>query len=161
MTARLFLDCDGVLADFEAAATALLGMPTRVFEAQYGIPTFWRRLAEAENFYGALPLMSDARVLFEAVAHLSPTILTGCPKGGWAEAQKVAWAAEHFPGVPIITCMAFNKRAHCQPGDVLIDDTIKHRHLWEEARGVFIHHQSARKSLILLAAHWPNSRIAD
>lgn len=159
MTGRLFLDCDGVLADFEAAATALLGMPPRTFEARYGPPVFWRRLAEAENFYGGLPLMLDARVLHDAVAHLRPTILTGCPRGSWAEAQKEAWAAKHFPGVPIITCMAVNKRAHCQPGDVLIDDMLKHRHLWEGAQGVFIHHSSARESLTTLARLWPEAEI--
>lgn len=159
MTARLFLDCDGVLADFEAAATALLGMPSRTYETRYGVPTFWRRLAKAENFYGNLPLMPDARHLVEAVAHLSPTILTGCPRGGWAEAQKEAWAKRHFPGLPIITCMAVNKQAHCQPGDVLIDDTLKHRYLWEEARGVFIHHRSAQGSLTTLAGLWPDARI--
>jgi hypothetical protein len=93
--------------------------------------------------------------LADAVAHLEPTILTGCPKGGWAEAQKDAWAARNFPGTPIITCMAWNKRAHCQPGDILVDDTLKHRHLWEEARGVFIHHTSAAESLRALALFWP------
>ncbi|WP_200940393.1 hypothetical protein [Caulobacter sp. Root343] len=148
-----------MLADFEAAATALLGMPSRVFEARYGASTFWRRLAKADNFYGELPLMLDARVLHEAVAHLDPTILTGCPRGGWAEAQKESWARRNFPGVPIITCMAVNKRAHCQPGDVLIDDTLKHRHLWEEARGVFIHHRSAAESLAALASAWPTANI--
>lgn len=159
MTARLFLDCDGVLADFEAAATAVLGMSSRAFEARYGLAAFWGRLAKTENFYGGLPLMRDARVLYDAVAHLRPTILTGCPRGGWAEAQKEAWAAEHFPGVPIITCMAVNKRVHCQPGDVLIDDTPKHRRLWEEAQGVFIQHHSTRASLATLAGLWPEAKI--
>lgn len=114
-TARLFLDCDGVLADFEAAAAILLGAPPRAFEAEHGASIFWRRLALDEDFYGALPLMADASVLYQAVAHLSPTILTGCPRGGWAEAQKESWAARHFPGEPIITCMAYNKRAYCLP----------------------------------------------
>lgn len=29
---QLYLDCDGVLADFDRAATELLGMPPRVYE---------------------------------------------------------------------------------------------------------------------------------
>ena len=161
MPAQLFLDCDGVLADFETAAIALLGMPSRAFEARYGPEAFWQRLGKAENFYGSLPLMVDARVLYNGVAHLRPTILTGCPRGGWAEAQKEAWAAKNFPGVPIITCMAFDKRAHCQLGDVLIDDTLKHRHLWEDAEGIFIHHRSARESLATLARLWPESGVGD
>ena len=65
---------------------------------------------------------------------LQPTILTGLPLGKWAAPQKVAWAAEHFPGVPIITCMARDKHKHMEPGDVLVDDRENHRAAYE-ARG--------------------------
>ncbi len=144
---QLFLDCDGVLADFERGAEAVHGAPPKTFEKRYGLGRFWQRLARAPDFYGTLPLMADAIELFEAVRHLNPVILTGTPRGGWAEDQKVRWAAAHFPGTPIITCMAVNKRAHCRPGDVLVDDTLKHRHLWEEAGGVFVHHRNAKDTL--------------
>lgn len=152
---QLYLDCDGVLADFDRAATAVLGLPPREFEKRYGLPQFWKRLARASDFYATLPLMPDARELFDAVAHLNPIILTGCPRGGWAEAQKERWAAVHFPATRIITCMARDKRAHCRPGDVLVDDTLRHRHLWEEAGGVFIHHRSAAESLSELTEYFP------
>ena len=58
---RLFLDCDGVLADFDAGAKALLGMTPAQFEARHGRREFWRRIANARNFYGTLPEMPDAR----------------------------------------------------------------------------------------------------
>jgi hypothetical protein len=38
------------------------------------------------------------------------------------------------------------------PGDILVDDYLKYRHLWEEAGGVFIHHTSASNTLRQLAA---------
>jgi hypothetical protein len=152
---RLFLDCDGVLADFDRGAAAVLGMPPRPFQDRYGPPAFWKRLAKAQGFYANLPLMPDALEMFEAVRHLSPVILTGCPRGGWAEAQKEAWAARHFPGTPIITCMAVDKRRHGRAGDVLVDDTLKHRHLWEEAGGIFVHHRSAAQTLRELRALRP------
>jgi len=151
--AQLFLDCDGVLADFDRGASAVLGMAPRAFQAQYGLGRFWSRLARTGQFYAELPLMADARTLFDAVAHLDPIILTGCPRGGWAEAQKVAWAAEHFPGTRIITCMAADKRNHASAGDLLVDDTLTHRHRWEEMGGIFIHHQSAAASIRALAHH--------
>ncbi|TIU94670.1 MAG: hypothetical protein E5W09_22585 [Mesorhizobium sp.] len=150
---QLFLDCDGVLADFDAAFAAQFGHPPRVYEAQKGSNTFWRDIQhEAKDFYRNLPLMADARVLYDAVAHLRPIILTGCPLGGWAEPQKLAWAAEHFPGVPMITCMSKDKRTYCRPGDILVDDYLKYRDLWEGAGGIFIHHTSAASSLAALAA---------
>lgn len=152
----LFLDADGVLADFDAGAKALLGMLPRDFEARHGKREFWRRLARAKDFYAALPLMPDARDLFEAVEHLRPTILTGLPLGNWAAPQKVRWAAEHFPGTPIITCMARDKYRYMQPGDVLVDDRADHRAKWEDAGGVFIHHKTARASLVELARIFPS-----
>lgn len=144
---QLFLDCDGVLADFDRAATRILGLPPRQFEKRHGPAAFWKRLARAPDFYGSLPLMPDAMELFDAVRHLDPIILTGCPRGGWAEAQKERWAAEHFPGTRIITCMAVNKRSHCRPDDILVDDMLKYQHLWEEAGGTFVHHRNARETI--------------
>ena len=144
---QLFLDCDGVLADFDSSAQRIFGMPTKVAHQKLAPHQFWQKLRSAPNFYGSLDLLPDAMTLFNAVRHLDPIILTGCPMGGWAEPQKVAWAAEHFRGTKIITCMARDKRLHMQPGDILVDDTLKHRHLWEEFGGIFIHHTSAAHSI--------------
>jgi hypothetical protein len=155
MARQLYLDCDGVLADFDKGATAILGLPPRAFEQRHGLRKFWARLAEAPDFYFGLPLMPDAMRLFEAVRHLDPIILTGLPRGNWAADQKVRWAAHHFPGTRIITTMARDKRDHCRGGDVLVDDQLRHRHLWEEAGGIFIYHRRAEDSLAELAAYFP------
>jgi 5' nucleotidase, deoxy (Pyrimidine), cytosolic type C protein (NT5C) len=148
---RLFLDADGVLADFDEGAKRLLGASPRAFEAKHGRREFWRRIASAKNFYGTLPEMPDARLLFDGVRHLQPTILTGLPLGRWAAPQKTEWAAEHFPGVPIITCMARDKAKHMRPGDVLVDDRENHRATYEAAGVVFVHHKNAEDSLRQLA----------
>jgi hypothetical protein len=97
-----------------------------------------------------LPLKPDARALYDAVARFAPTILTGAPLGDWAEPQKIAWAGVHFPGVPIIVCLARNKPEHCLPGDVLVDDQDKHRDPWTAKGGIFIHHTSAADSIPLV-----------
>ena len=154
--AHLFLDLDGVLADFDAGAKALLGMSPRAFEEKYGKREFWRRLARDRDFYGSLPLMPDAMELFEGVKHLAPTILTGLPLGNWAAPQKVCWAAEHFPGTKIITCMARDKFRHMTGMDVLVDDRADHREKWENAGGTFVHHKNARDSLRQLAEIYPS-----
>ena len=153
---QLYLDCDGVLADFDKGATAILGLHPRAFEKRHGIGRFWAKLASAPDFYFSLPLMPDARQLFDAVKHLKPTILTGLPLGKWAAPQKERWAAEHFPGVPIITTMAKQKHLHMEQGDVLVDDRENHRHLWEDAGGIFVHHKTAEDSLRQLAEIYPS-----
>jgi hypothetical protein len=156
---QLFLDCDGVLADFDHRVEELLGAPPKRAIDKLGLPEFWARLAKVPDFYATLPLMPDARELFDAVAHLNPVILTGCPRGGWAEKQKERWAAKHFPGTTIITCMAANKRQHCSKGDVLVDDTDRFRPLWEKAGGTFVHHKNAKSTIAKLQQLFPDQGI--
>ena len=70
----------------------------------------------------------------------------------WAAPQKVRWAAAHFPGTRILTVMAVDKRNHAQQDDILVDDQLKHAHLWEGAGGVFVHHRDAESTIAKLAA---------
>jgi|SRR5690606_2108351 len=145
--AQLFLDLDGVLADFDASAQALLAMPPRAFQERYGPGAFWKKLANAPDFYGTLSLLPDARQLVDAVRHLDPIILTGLPMGKWAEPQKRAWVQRHFPGLEVITTLARHKPRYCTPGDVLVDDQERYREGWEAVGGIFIHHTDAATSL--------------
>jgi hypothetical protein len=158
---QLYLDCDGVLADFDRAATALLGTNPRAFQKRHGPFEFWKRLQRDPDFYGSLPLMSDALELFDAVRHLQPIILTGLPRGNWAAPQKIRWAAEHFPGTRIITCLAPDKRRHARDGDILVDDTLKYRELWLGAGGIFIHHSNAAHTIAQLPALVPQLVATD
>lgn len=152
MRRQIYLDCDGVLADFDAGAEAVLGLPPRAFEQRYGMAAFWKRLAAAPDFFGTLEPLPDAFELYEAVRHLGPVILTGMPRGNWAAPHKRRWAAQHFPGVEVITTLAALKREHCHPGDVLVDDRDNHRKAWEDAGGLFVHHRNARSSIAELRA---------
>jgi hypothetical protein len=140
---QLFLDLDGVLADFEAGAHALLHMSPQQYQDRHGPGAFWKKLATAPDFYGSLMLMPDARMLMDAVRHVDPIILTGLPIGKWAEPQKRAWVERHFPGLQVITTLARNKPRYCSPEDVLVDDQERHREGWEAAGGVFVHHTDA------------------
>jgi FMN phosphatase YigB (HAD superfamily) len=153
MRKQIFLDCDGVLADFDRGAESILGLPPGTFEQRHGSGEFWKRLARADDFFANLEPMPDAFELYEAVRHRNPVILTGLPRGRWAEPQKRRWAERHFPGVPVITTLAALKHEHRHPGDALVDDRDKHRHLWEKEGGIFIHHKSAAGSIAELKAH--------
>jgi len=152
MRKRIYLDCDGVLADFDRGAEAVLGMAPQAFQKRFGPGAFWKRLARAPDFFANLPPLPDAMALYEAVKHREPVILTGLPRGDWAAPQKRRWAEQHFPGVEVITTMAALKREHCHPGDVLVDDRDQHRAAWEQAGGLFIHHRDAQSSIEALRA---------
>jgi hypothetical protein len=144
---QLYLDCDGVLADFDKRALEIIGVNPREYKEKHGRQTYWDKLYEVENFFLELEPMAEAFELVESVKHLKPIILTGCPRGYWALAQKYAWKDKHFPDLPIIACRSADKHKFCRPGDVLIDDWPKYRKLWEDADGIFILHTSNAESL--------------
>jgi hypothetical protein len=151
-----FLDCDGVLADFDRGVAEALGMYPDEYRALHGEPAMWDALRRVPNFYADLPLMPDAAELVDGVrvltgTHGRPTILTGVPMGGWAAPQKTRWRDRHFPSLPMITTASRLKATYAEPGDILIDDRPKYKDLWEAKGGHFIVHRSARESLTKLA----------
>lgn len=148
---KLFLDCDGVLADFNRKAVEIFGMTSHEAEEEHGAKYFWQTLTgyneNGLGFFESLEPMPDAHYLYNAVKHLNPTILTGAPNGDWAEPQKRNWASKHFPNAEMIVCLSKDKRNHMKRGDIIIDDMDKHKHLWEENGGYFIIHTSAKDSI--------------
>ena len=94
----LFLDCDGVLAGFDEYGESLFGMPPREYETLHGQSKFWTTIEAHEDFYFKLPVRPDGQKLYDAVKHLNPIILTGCPDDAeWSRNQKLRWAEKHFP----------------------------------------------------------------
>lgn len=147
--ARFFLDCDGVLADFEKKAEEIFGIPAREYEARHGTGNFYKKLHAQKDFFNSLDLLPDAMELYNAVKHLNPIILTGYPPemegSPW---QKFEWVARHFgPDQRIITTLSSQKSHYCQAGDVIVDDWPKHREKWEKRGGIWIPHTSAKDSI--------------
>lgn len=143
----LFLDLDGVLADFDTHVEALFGAPP----SDLPLSQMWARAAATPGFFETMPLMPDALELWDFCRPFRPQILTGLPRGRWAEKQKRRWVAAHLgPDVPVITCLSRNKCDFANPGDVLVDDTTKYAHLWEARGGRFIRHTSASESIAQL-----------
>jgi hypothetical protein len=149
---QLYLDCDGVLANFEKRALEILGMPPREYEKQNTGKTFWTRLYETPNFFTDLEPMPDAHDLVAAVKHLRPIILTGCPRGYWAMEQKHLWRDKHFPDLPMICLRSADKSVHCRPGDMLVDDWEEYKHHWIKKGGEWITHTSAADTIDQLKA---------
>ena len=147
---RLFLDLDGVLANFNQGIYQITGQ----FPDQLKIRDLWRAAAKADGFFTHLPWMPEGRILWEATRILNPVILTGLPHGNWAESQKREWCARELGShVPVVTCMAKDKIKYAKrfldssEVPVLVDDRPKHRAIWEEQGGVFITHTSVSRSL--------------
>jgi len=145
---RFYLDCDGVMADFNRHFKKLTGYDPQEYEDKFGSGKFWKVVQNSGEFFYDLEMMEDAQELYDAVKHLNPVILTGTPSHDEAIHQKVRWVRKIFGNNQIvICCKSKNKYHYCFEGDVLVDDFLKHSQKWIDAGGIFVHHTSAKESI--------------
>lgn len=146
---QVFCDMDGVLADFDSHHNAVFGVRSSKLLDNVN----WKRVAEHKDFYLNIPPMRDMQKLVDYLwARFGQfTLLTGVPSSvGEASENKFAWARRHLPTVPVITCPSKEKYKFCMPGDLLIDDWTKYKHLWLGAGGVWVTHTSAKATITKL-----------
>lgn len=150
MTRHIFLDLDGVMADFERGYEIMYGHHPHSKQDR----DMWRTINSNPDHWDSLPIMPGAMRLWAVIAQFKPTILTGCPSGGYKMAVegKRGWCAREFgPEVAVITCMSRDKQKHMiAPGDILIDDMSKNCNRWTEAGGVAIQHKNAADTIAAL-----------
>ena len=144
---QVFVDMDGVLADFDRHHEAIFGVrPDKVADN-----VNWGAVRAHKDYYLHIPPMADAFVLWDFVARLvkPPIVLTGIPSSvEEAAANKTAWVRKHLgEGVRVICCPSKDKSLHAAPGDILIDDWPKYRDAWLAKGGRWITHTSAERSI--------------
>lgn len=147
----LFVDLDGVLADFCGGVFSLFQRPDLTHEdiTDWGIAkflgisnaVFWQTVKEAgEDFWAHLDHCKDFKELWEAIVAVEndPYILSHLPDTGEtvAAAGKVAWinrflASENF-------MVGKGKHELGGPGKILLDDCSETVALWEDRGGVGI-----------------------
>lgn len=141
----IYVDMDGVLADFDSHYKAVFGIVANTKLDNVD----WVKVRAVGNFYLTMPPMADFDELWGFIEPLSPTLLTGVPKSvAEAVSNKKAWAALNVgPDVPVICCRSSEKALHCRPGDILIDDWEKYKDKWVKAGGIWITHTSAADTI--------------
>jgi hypothetical protein len=152
---KIYVDLDGVLADFDSSAEALLGTDNIYkFEFVWGPEKFWEILNEDDTFFRWLDKKDDADELWSAISHLDPTILTALPRTRFylVASQKLDWVADNYPGTPVITCPTKDKPNYCEPGDIMIDDRAVNRDAWIAKGGIYIVHTTAARTIGTLQA---------
>lgn len=147
---RLFVDMDGVLADFDAGHEAVFG--TKPSKADDNVD--WKAVRAVEDFYLNLPPMPDFAELWAAIEKFDPIVLTGVPRSvAEAPANKAAWVRKHLGDHVEVRCVLSKEKSHhAEPGDILIDDWDKYRHLWVAVGGIWITHTSAANTIAELEA---------
>lgn len=150
---RVWVDMDGVWADFDAQYEHHFG--SRPIRNDKGHDTDWDLVRSVPDFFATIPPMKDWLELHAGLTELVGCtwgIITGVPKEvDSADNHKRDWIKARFTPVPeTICCASREKCLYAKPGDVLIDDYLKYRHLWENVGGIFIHHTSAARSIAKL-----------
>lgn len=162
---RLFVDMDGVVADFDTGLQ-------RVFKVVHGQDVsrqfvqnsendpklkkmLWDTVRAYQNEYGGemwydLPPTNDAFQLWNYIKHYNPSMLTasGDPKHG-APDQKRRWVKETLgANVPVyVVKKATDKQQYADENHVLIDDKVKALEPWNDANGIGILHTNAKNTL--------------
>lgn len=146
---QLFVDMDGVLADFDTGYELEFGI--RPSKADDNVD--WDAVRAVPGFYENLPPMPDLAELWHFIQPFEPIVLTGVPSDvPEAPDNKRAWVEKTFGGgVPIICCRSREKSLHAKPGDILIDDWERYRDLWIGVDGRWITHRSASETISELA----------
>lgn len=147
----LYVDLDGVMADFDGAFPAVFGLDHRSLADE----EMWGHINSHASFFRDLPPMAGAIEFFRSIEHLNPVILTACPKSNYAHvaAQKRAWVREHLSQTCLVLPVMGGRHKPLfmhQPGDILIDDWGKNCAAWTEAGGVAIKHEG----------DWAETRVA-
>lgn len=146
----IFVDMDGVVADFDTFASDLLGRKIGWHESKFDLTKEeWAMLGAVDRLYYQLPLMPDATKLVAYVKSLSSRVnvqfLTAVPRRTTmpsARDDKQAWVDKYFPGMRMdIGPYSHDKQKWCRPGDILVDDRPSNIQEWADAGGIAIYHQ--------------------
>jgi 5'(3')-deoxyribonucleotidase len=143
----IYLDMDDVVADWRTAAEEFLQLKFPNGDQWARIPDDkWKELKRNSRFYRDLPIKEGAQELVQyckdAVADGRAdwiAFLSALPHNNdmpWATQDKVWWANDHFPGIPVfIGPYSQDKWTHCKRGDILIDDRTSNCEEWQRVGG--------------------------
>ncbi|RYF04618.1 MAG: hypothetical protein EOO77_29410, partial [Oxalobacteraceae bacterium] len=90
------MDSDGVFAHFDQNVLQRFGALPRDIKND---DEMWRLINADPMFWPEMPMMPGATELWDAIKHVEPTVLTGCPKSDYQRAAELKlswWANSHF-----------------------------------------------------------------
>lgn len=144
----IYLDMDGVVADFDSYAKKVLNTDQTKHNWP---PEQWKKIASNTRLYRDLDKMKDADRLVKFCRLVCKEknwdllFLTAVPKNDdvpYAYYDKIVWVNQYYPDIPVLFGPHSNdKWRHCQPGDILIDDRPSNCEEWKRAGGHAIQHQ--------------------
>ena len=154
---KVFLDMDGVFADFAKGIEKILPEPHS--ESKYeNDPKYkkkmWDTIGEYQKKGGELwyelDLLPDAMALWNYVKKYDPSFLSATGRSNQKQTadQKRRWLDDKFGNVPAVFVMAAaDKHKEADKNHILIDDKMKAIDPWVKAGGIGILHTSAEETI--------------
>jgi hypothetical protein len=151
---KIYLDMDGVVADFDQRFRDLSGMSPDEFESKYGKNAFWEFIDEGDNkvkFWVGIPPMEGAKELVDYVSQHDYSMLTAPSIKKQSRLGKNLWIRNHtgdvFPSKPHVIFKSAKTKHLVKPSltkfDILIDDKQSTIDNWNNAGGTGILYLSA------------------
>jgi PAS domain-containing protein len=156
MDYKIYVDMDGVVADFDQRFKDLSGIGPREFEEKYGKDAFWDFIDEGENklkFWVGIPQIPDAKQLIDFVSNYDYEMLTAPSIKKQSLMGKGLWMINQtknglFPSKPKVNYKsAKNKKDFAAPNHILIDDREDTINSWNASGGIGILHTSASNTI--------------
>ena len=149
---HVYLDMDGVQADFAGAVTEKIGMGHK--EAKHKTEEEIEKLAnssheEVRDFFAELKQLPGGKKITDWLNsnNISYTILSAPLRGSYAKSSimgKQAWLQKHTPNAVKGAIFKHDKHEHALDGgrpNILIDDYGKKINAWQQAGGIGIKHE--------------------
>jgi hypothetical protein len=154
----IYLDMDGVIADFEKRYKELYGIHPREAENKQKFNAYFDDFI-ANNNFATLDLMPDAMELINALrkANVPTQILSSTAnqerydeiskqKQVWLQTHGITFPQNFVPGKR-------HKKNWASPNRIIIDDTKSIIDDWKEAGGIAIWHQDVPSTLLILSMY--------
>lgn len=140
---NLYLDLDGVMADFDAHFPATFGIDHR----DMADDDMWATINSHPSYFRDMPLCAGAKAFYDRIAWMNPIILTACPRSNYQHVarQKREWVREHLSSNCVVLPVmgGSNKPLFMHAaGDVLIDDFERNIKAWVAEGGTGIRHRN-------------------
>ena len=157
---KIYVDMDGVLANFEKRFEDLAGMGADEYKDEYGIKEFWNLIDEKHkvSFWRGIEPMVDADKLIDFVSKYDYELLTAPSVKKQSVIGKSLWVKDKtgqlFPTLPKVNYKFAKDKHLIKPKltefDILIDDRQDTIDRWNRAGGTGILHTSANNTITQL-----------
>jgi len=146
----IYLDLDGVFADFNKKAIELIGPNYKEIKAN----ELWKELGKEKHLFLNLDEVPDAQSLFRSIMIIAKeynqevAFLTALPYStgnlSTSKQDKIDWVRKHLSKDIFVHTIigGINKAKFAKPKDILIDDTERNLVAWQSVGAIPILHQT-------------------